>query len=141
MFKIGIDREPLRLLVADYLVLHLQEGDLAGETTQAFAECAGLLEAVHASEAAFHQLPSHQFPRCRQARRYNDLFYLPDPGEDEDHVKKATFCGDFMRTIECEDCGFEDDTAGMVCRSCDRKSACQCGDSYGRRVCVDCLGD
>ena len=134
-FRIGADHKPLRLLVADYLVLRLHEGNLAGEIEQEFAGCAGIVEAIHASEEALHKLPAHHFPRCKQPRRFRDLLYV---SSDFNCWSNEVHLDGSMEDLICEDCGYNDPCTAAVCRHCGQKT-CVCQRKDYAVVCEDCV--
>ena len=135
-FSIGADHEILRLLVADYLVLRLHKGDLVGKIEQEFVGCVGIVEAIHASEQALHELPSHHFPRSRQPRRFRHLLCMSD-SEVEASSEDSYSCG-WMEDLVCEDCGFRNTTTAAMCRSCGQKT-CVCQKRDHAVVCEDCV--
>ena len=121
VFHIVKPESPIRLLVTDFVAAGLNNSSKFTIEPE-LATCPGFLQALHESEAAYHDLGSQSFPRYNYPSRFEKLLYV-DHGEviwskEPEHTaydarwncppKACDGCG-FLRTLdpECKKCKLE----------------------------------
>lgn len=144
VFSMVRDDCPIRTAIADYVVERLEADGSNLQSFAGLAGCSGFLQALHDSEAAFHNLPSQDFPRYRKRSKFAWLFRADQIDVKEQESKThAVYDGDWSNSAgepcyQCHACGFRDYYWVARCKDC-VKSHCTCEPRHLKIICMDCM--
>ncbi|KXS96358.1 hypothetical protein AC578_3082 [Pseudocercospora eumusae] len=132
-----IPDSPLRALLADGIVSRMQEDE--SYEVEELEGCAGLLRALHASEAILHESHKADFPRYKKPTLFKELLYAKLGDEGDVDESKWLYRDDWDEPNGiCEDCGYENDVA-LLCDGCKRwDEDCDCDGGSYKYFCEDC---
>ncbi|KXT10798.1 hypothetical protein AC579_2967 [Pseudocercospora musae] len=131
-----IPDSPLRALLADGIVSRMQEESFEVEELEG---CAGLLRALHASEAILHESHKADFPRYKKPTLFKKLLYAK-LGHKDGIDESALIYRELWDEPNgmCEDCGYHNEVK-LLCEDCKtEKDKCDCDEVEYQYICSDC---